>query len=98
MAPKNGEIRNKVKTFDMLQPSLSDNDTAPILFEFRNHQNELIALIEKAKNININKLKIPTFVKFVKINIGDAYRVMNGHTKRHILQAENVLDFFNKEK
>ena len=93
LAPKNGKITRKLKTAKFLEPSIFENDTAPVIFEFRKQQNELLEMLDKAKQVDINKIKIPSFIKIFKLNIGDAFRVMINHEKRHLLQAKYVTKF-----
>ncbi|WP_230392342.1 DinB family protein [Pontibacter sp. FD36] len=61
------------------------------LEEFLDHQTELLQLLNKAKNTNLNKKAIPVeFFKLMKLRIGETLEFVALHQERHLQQALNV--------
>lgn len=82
---------NKMKTFKDKNPSGSSLNTF-VLNRFILQQEKLLLLLEKAKNINLNKTKTAiSITKLLKLKLGDTFRVVIYHNERHILQAERII-------
>jgi len=80
----------KIKTMKHLNPSNSRVESG-VLKRFLDHQDKLQKLLEIAKTVNLNKLKIPVeFFKLLKINLGDCFQFLIAHEQRHLNQALNV--------
>lgn len=89
MLPK--ENMNKVKTFKSMNPVNSKLNKS-VVKEFRNQQKSLLELLEKAKRVSLTKNRTGIFItKWIRIRLGDSFRVVIYHNLRHIIQAEKVL-------
>jgi len=88
MDPKNSK---KQKTFKRLNPAGSKLDQK-VLSEFVLHQAKLIQILEHLPQVNANITTVPVeFMKLLKLSIGDALFFVITHERRHLQQAENVL-------
>lgn len=86
------EDLNKMKTFKSMNP-LNSKLNIKTLDKFINQQHQIIELLDKSKNINIDKTKTAiSITKLIKLRLGDTYRVLIYHNKRHIKQAEKTLE------
>jgi hypothetical protein len=89
MLPK--EKLNKMKTFKSMNPINSQLDKE-VVNEFIKQQYQLIELLEKAKDIDLNAAKTNISIsRLIKLKLGDAFRFVIYHNVRHIRQAENIL-------
>lgn len=93
------------KFIDMMKPGAKMKFKAPRVFmsnyngdlektinDFIKLQDELIALAEQSRNYDLNKTKTASpAMKFLKLQLGEAFMVIIEHQKRHLLQAENAL-------
>ena len=96
MLPKsNGEITNSMKTFkDKNTLSLAIDRSS--IEKFMNQQEQLLGLLEKCKNIELNKAKTGiTISKLLKLKLGDTLRFYINHEVRHFVQIENNLKALN---
>lgn len=58
---------------------------------FLEQQEFLLHILEKAENVDLEKIKIPiSIAKFIKLKLGDTLRFIIYHNERHILQAQNI--------
>ena len=61
------------------------------LVKFKAQQEELIELLELAAKVDLNKTKTSiSIAKWIKIRLGDAFRVVIYHNQRHMTQALNA--------
>jgi hypothetical protein len=68
----------------------------PEIDEFLKQQQLLLELLEKAKQTNIGKIRIPiSLAKFVKLKLGDTFRFLIVHQQRHFVQIKNILSHEN---
>ena len=89
MLPK--EKPNKMKTFKSMNPIGSDLDKST-LDKFINQQETLIKLLEQAKTVNLTKNKTKISIsKWIKLRLGDTFRVVIYHNLRHLIQAEKAM-------
>lgn len=78
---------NKMKTFKSMNP-LHAHLTRNILDVFETNLNQLLLLLHKAASINLNKVKTSISIsKFIKLKLGDTFRVVIYHNERHMQQA-----------
>ena len=85
------EKMKKVKTFKSMNPVNSKLDKS-VLEEFRNQQNSLLELLEQAKGVSLTANKTGIFVsKWIRIRLGDSFRVVIYHNVRHVIQAERAI-------
>jgi len=90
MLPK--EKLNKMKTFKDKNPLGSKLDKRTIE-EFIRQQNELLSLLERSKNINLNKVKTSISISnLIKLKLGDTFRFLINHNERHIVQAKKTIN------
>lgn len=89
MLPK--EKLNKMKTFKDKDP-IGSQLNKEVLTEFLDQQNQMIALLERARNLSLNKTKCAiTISKWIKLKLGDTFRFIIYHHQRHIVQIEKIL-------
>ncbi|MEL6559712.1 MAG: DinB family protein [Bacteroidota bacterium] len=63
-----------------------------VLEDFEKQQYELLELLKTSEGLNLTKIKTGISISnFIKLRIGDTYRVVIYHNLRHLIQAENVL-------
>ncbi len=96
MEPQNGEIKRKMKTFKKTDPILRAKegfaiDEKVVFQNFIKDIEFLEELILEAYDKDISKIKVPTFIPIIKINIADAFGFNLAHTERHMLQARRIL-------
>lgn len=85
------EDLNKMKTFKSMNP-LNSNLNIQTLDKFINQQHQLIELLNLSKNVNLDKTKTAISIsKWIKLRLGDTFRVVIYHNERHIKQAEKTL-------
>lgn len=89
MLPK--EKLNKMKTFKEMNPIHSKLNSS-VIDEFLSFQTELLDLIEKSKSCDLSKTKSKISIsKFIKLRIGDTFRIVINHNIRHIEQIKRTL-------
>ncbi len=89
MLPK--EKLNVMKTFKDKNPVGSDLDKS-IIERFLSQQYTMLELLDKASSINLNKVKTGISISnWIKLKLGDTFRVVIYHNDRHIVQADKVL-------
>ncbi|GGG64621.1 DinB family protein [Epilithonimonas arachidiradicis] len=90
MLPK--EKLNKMKTLKISNP-IHQQLNRSVINEFINQQNKMLELLEKAKTVDLEKTKTSISIsKWIKLKLGDTFRFVIYHNRRHIKQAENVLN------
>ena len=89
MLPK--EKLNKMKAFKSMNPIHSSLSKTTVTV-FIDQQNQLLDLLNAAKNVDLNKVKTSiSITSLIKLKMGDTFRFLIYHNKRHIVQAEKVL-------
>ena len=92
MLPK--EQLNKMKTFSSMNPLGSKLDKKTIT-KFIHQQKQMLDLLNQARSINLTKTKTSiSITKWIKLRLGDTFRVVIYHNQRHIVQANKVLELF----
>lgn len=70
----------------------TNNDSDAVIAEFIDQQEKLLQLLHKAKQINLNKIRIPISIsKFIKLKLGDTFLFLIAHNYRHVLQSGRAL-------
>ncbi len=88
MLPKKGF--KKIKTFKDKNP-LGSNLNRKVIQRFIDQQVQLIELLKKASGVNLNKVKTAiSITKFLKLKLGDTFRVVINHNIRHLEQVKNI--------
>lgn len=81
----------KVKTTERFVPP--SEIEANIVDRFEASQQELISLIDSTSNADWDRTKLTSsFQGFVTYSLADAYRIIAAHQRRHIRQAERVMN------
>lgn len=89
MLPK--EKLNKMKTFKDKNPEGSDLNKSS-LERFIVQQKQMLDLLDKARGVNLNKIKTSiSIANWIKLKLGDTFRVVIYHNQRHIVQANKML-------
>ena len=87
MLPK--QKLNKMKTFKDKNPLNSILDRK-VIAEFIAQQMKIIDLLNTSKNVSLNRNKVNiTLTKWIKLKLGDIFRIVINHNFRHIKQIEN---------
>lgn len=82
----------KIKTFKAMNPIYSNLDNST-LKTFMEQQYKTLEILDLAHNVDLNKVKTSISISsFIKLRLGDTLRVVIYHNKRHILQAQRVLN------
>ncbi len=90
------EDLNKMNTFKTLNP-LNSKLNIQTFEKFINQQHQIIELLNKSKNVNLDKTKTAISIsKLIKLRLGDTFRVLIYHNERHIKQAEKTLEKANR--
>lgn len=88
------EKLNKMNTFKDKNPFGSDLDKKT-LDRFIAQQEKLLELLERSANVSLNKTKTSISIsKYLKLKLGDTFRVVIYHNDRHIAQAMKVLESY----
>lgn len=96
MLPK--DKLNKMQTFKDKNPLGQELDLATIQL-FLQQQYKLLALLEKARGISLNKTKISISIsRFLKLKLGDGFRFYVNHILRHIKQMESIEEAFQNQR
>lgn len=88
MLPK--EQLNTMKTFKEMNPLGSELDKGTLI-KFTNYQKEILDLLNKARKVNLSKVKTGvTISNWIKLKLGDTFRVVIYHHQRHMVQSDKV--------
>ncbi|MFC3161565.1 DinB superfamily protein [Chryseobacterium arachidis] len=83
---------NAMKTFKSMNPIHSELNIQ-VIHEFIQQQSQLLDLLEKSKNIDLNTTKTSISIsKLIKLKLGDTFRFIINHNLRHIRQAGKILN------
>lgn len=83
---------NKMKTFREMNPNGSQLH-ASVLAIFIADQRTLLAILEKAKGIDLKRTKTAISIsKLLKLRVGDTLRVVIYHNERHLAQAGRAVE------
>ena len=86
-----GEKSKKMKTFKDKDPAGSKLDKN-CLDRFIQQQKQMLQLLDKSRKVSLNKTKTSiSIAPFLKLKLGDTFRVVIYHNGRHVLQAEKAL-------
>jgi hypothetical protein len=86
-----GSIRNKMSSPKDHRPPAS-LDIKPVMDDFMSQQQQLLDLLEKAKQKNIGAIRTPISIsRFIKLKVGDTFRFVIAHEQRHFVQIANTI-------
>jgi hypothetical protein len=87
---KNGKL-NKMKTFKSMNP-IHKQLAISVIDRFAEQQDQLLQLLDRAKTVDLSKVKTSISIsKWIKLRLGDTFRVVVYHNQRHMAQAMNVI-------
>ena len=85
------EQLNKMKTFASMNPNGSQLDSAT-LRTFISQQKQLLDLLQQARKVDMTRTKTAISIsRWIKLRLGDTFRVVIYHNQRHLVQAARVL-------
>ena len=86
--------RFRMKTFAEIEPEAEDGwDPAEALEEFEALHEELIVRINESSDIDRKRVKIRSALDSrLKLSLGDWFAFLAAHARRHLWQAEQVLE------
>lgn len=88
MSPK--DKLNKMKTFKDKNPLNAVLDKS-VIERFMAQQFKMLELLNKARNISLNKVKISTSIsRLIKLKLGDTFQFIMQHNLRHLQQIERI--------
>jgi hypothetical protein len=93
---KNGGIRMPMKTFKTMDPR-NEELTALVVERFIKQQEELLPILEKAKELDLDSVKCRTSLKYLMFKLSDALRFFVNHNRRHFIQIEGILRSADQE-
>ncbi len=81
------EKLNSMKTLSSMNPKGSSLDKS-VLDKFISQQKTTLELLDKARLVNLTKTKTSISIsKWIKLRLGDTFRVVIYHNERHLVQA-----------
>lgn len=93
---KKDERKYKAPTKKIVPPSEIDEN---IIELFAAHQSELIEKVKKTETTDWSKIKVTSpFMKFMTYRLSDGFDIVVEHERRHLRQAERVLQNENFPK
>lgn len=67
-------------------------DPSTVLAQFIDQQEQLLALIDKARTVNLNQVRVPiSIAQWIRLKLGDTFGFYVAHQERHVLQAERAI-------
>ncbi len=97
LAPKDGAIKNKMKSPKDKVPDLSKLDKKTVQ-RFIQQQDRMLSLLDQAKKVNLMKIKTNLSIStLIKTRLGDTFRFAIYHIERHMIQANNVAATYQRE-
>ncbi|HEY1008876.1 MAG TPA: DinB family protein [Daejeonella sp.] len=86
MSPETGTKKHKAFKGHVPGASL---DAAGVLSEFLRQEELLLLYLQKARALDIGSARIPVSIsKWITMKLGDTFRFLIAHNRRHVLQAE----------
>lgn len=89
MLPKAEKLTNKMNTFKNRNPNYS-SVSITVLDRFIKQQQQMIHLMEQAKQVDVNRVKCNLTLPLLKFNLGSTFKFIAYHNERHFWQANNV--------
>ncbi|MCU0322713.1 MAG: DinB family protein [Chitinophagaceae bacterium] len=97
MQPKaDGSLSKKMQSPKNHQPQ-NNTESYFVIAEFIEQQEQLLQLLEEAKELDLNAIKVPiSIAPFIQLKLGDVFMFLVAHNQRHVLQAEKAIKQFKK--
>ena len=81
----------KVKAFKDYIPE-ERLDSAKVIQEFIQHEEDFLQLIRESRSFNLSKIKVAiSLTKWIKMRLGDVFQFVTMHNERHLVQAQSRL-------
>ena len=91
---ENQNVKMKMKTGKGYNPTIDQIMNNEVFKEFIRQQEQLLHLLEAARNVNLKRIKIPVSIfKVLKRRLGDCFAFIVAHNKRHLVQAKRIIEF-----
>jgi hypothetical protein len=85
---------NKMKTFKDKNPLGGTLDKL-VIEKFLVQQDRMLSLLADSRQVSLNKIKTGVSIsKWIKLKLGDTFRVVIYHNERHIAQANKLFESF----
>ncbi len=95
LPPAPGKKTVKMKSPKDHEPAAFPDPEAMIR-EFNFGEEKLLMLLEKAREINLERVRIPVSLnRFIRLKLGDTFHFLIAHQQRHFLQIQQILDNVN---
>ena len=92
MLPEEGF--KKVKTLKSSNP-IGKELSKEVIDHFISHQQKLLELLKKAKHVSLSRTKTGISIsKYLKLRLGNTFRVVVYHNQRHLLQVKRALESY----
>lgn len=88
MLPK--QKLNKIKTFKSKNPNGRRLDSS-VLDRFLDQQFKTLELLDRARGVSLSKTKTAITIGWLRLRLGDTFRVVIYHNQRHMVQVSNIL-------
>ena len=87
-----GEIKGKMSTMKKFERfDIVPNEPKKTLDKFLHYQRGLLELLDQAREVDIQRVKVKSAIgSIIMFKLGDAFRFVIGHNRRHIIQAREV--------
>ncbi len=97
-----GSLKSKMKSPKEAVPSSAEAsadkpsaapDPVATLAEFIEQQEQMLQLLEAARSVNLNTVRVPTSLsRWIRLRLGDTFGFVIAHNERHMAQAELTLN------
>lgn len=86
-----GRIKWRMKTTKAFKPEAKPSEQEAVIRRFRDNMALLSRLVDEAKGADLENIRIVSALgSMLKLRLGDAFRFVNSHNARHLLQAQRV--------
>ncbi len=91
MEPGENGPAKKMKSPSNHAPKSIQN-SVDVIAEFIDQQEQILALLNKARSKDLNKIRIPiSIAKFLRLKLGDVFMFLIAHNRRHVMQATRAI-------
>ncbi len=79
----------KMKAPKVYKPS-PDQPKDKVVAEFISIHDRLLELISQSNGLDLARIKVPTFISWIKLSLGQRFALLAAHDRRHLRQAWDV--------
>lgn len=99
LAPREGIVRNRVKTLPAFRPVVSSNAKGQeSLDDFRRMMDHLGDLAARSAMVDLDKTRVASPAgALLRFKLGDAFYIVLAHNERHLLQARKAMEAVSKQ-